>query len=237
MTDIDGSGQIPRRTGRLGDGSAPVSGALAIVLAVVAVVAGFLILNSLSGDGDEQADFPVPGNTSDDDAPPSGDPDATDSGGSSAPTLPTTTTVPALQVDGASVIVANANGQGGSAGRVTTVLETGAGFTTVQATNSNSNVGELADSVIYYDATVPAAQIVAESVNRVLGGGLLVQPKPEVPPISDGDLRGAGVLLMLGVDHADITVEQLVLPDSAAATPAITNPPTGGTTPSTEADG
>lgn len=236
MSDIDGSGQIPRRTGRVGDGSAPVSGALAIVLAVVAVVAGFLILSSLSGDSNEQADFPVPGNTSDDDAPPS-DPDSTDPGGSAAPTLPTTTTVPALQVDGASVIVANANGQGGSAGRVTTVLETGAGFTTVQATNSNSNVGELEASVIYYDATVPAAQIVADSVNRVLGGGLLVQPKPEVAPISDGDLRGAGVLLMLGKDHADITVDQLVLPDSAAATPAITNPPTGGTTPTTEASG
>ena len=44
MTDVpDGSGQIPRRAPRVSDGSAPVSGALAIVLAVVAVVAGFLI--------------------------------------------------------------------------------------------------------------------------------------------------------------------------------------------------
>ena len=237
MTDIDGSGQVPRRSGRAGDGGAPVSGALAIVLAVVAVVAGFLILNSLSGDGNDQADFPVPGNTSDDDAPPSDDSGSTDANGSEVPALPTTTTAPPLQVAGASVIVANANGQGGSAGRVTTVRETGAGFTTVQATNSHAKVGDLDDSVIYYDATVPAAQTVADSVNRVLGGGLLVQPKPEVAPISDGDLRGAGVLLMLGKDHADITVDQLVLADSAAVTPAITNPPTGGTTPTTEADG
>lgn len=233
MTDIDGSGQIPRRSGRAGDGGAPVSGALAIVLSVVAVVAGFLILNSLS-DGDTAADFPPPGVVSDDDAPP--DDGTTDPDGSAAPTLPTTTTIPPLQVDGASVIVANANGQGGSAGRVTTVLETGAGFTTVQATNANSNIPDLDDSVIYYDTSQPAAQTVAESVNRALGGGLLVQPQPEVAPIADGDMRGAGVLLMLGKDHADITVDQLDLPGSGDAT-AITNPPTGGTTPSTEAGG
>ena len=53
MTDApDASGQIPRRTSRVGDGSAPVSGALAIVLAVVAVVAGFLILRSISDGGE-----------------------------------------------------------------------------------------------------------------------------------------------------------------------------------------
>ncbi len=63
MTDVpDGSGQIPRRSPRVGDGGAPVSGALAIVLAVVAVVAGFLILRSISDGGNDSADFPEPGN-------------------------------------------------------------------------------------------------------------------------------------------------------------------------------
>ena len=54
MSDVaDGSGPVPRRTPRSADGGAPVSGALAIVLAVVAVVAGFLILRSISDDGDK----------------------------------------------------------------------------------------------------------------------------------------------------------------------------------------
>ena len=65
MTDApDGSGQIPRRSPRVGDGGAPVSGALAIVLAVVAVISGFLILRSISDDGNDSADFPEPGNGS-----------------------------------------------------------------------------------------------------------------------------------------------------------------------------
>lgn len=235
MTDVDGSDQIPRRSGRVGDGGAPVSGALAIVLAVVAVVAGFLILNSLSGDSDEQADFPLPGNTADGgDAPADGGAEqSTDTDGSAVPSLPTTTTSPPLST-GVPIIIANANGQGGSAGKVTTVLETGAGFDTVQATNANTQVSELEASVIYFDPTQPEAQAVADSLNRVLGGGLSVQPVPEVAPISDGDLRGAGVLLMLGIDFADVTVEQLTLPDAAAGTPTVSNPDTSAsTTPTT----
>ena len=234
MTDVDGSGQMPRRPGRVGDGGAPVSGALAIVLAVVAVVAGFLILNSLSGDNDEQADFPAPGNTADGGDPVSdGSADAsTDPDGSALPALPPTTTTPPLST-GVPIIVANANGQGGSAGKVTAVLETGAGFDTVQATDANTQVSELEASVIYFDPALPEAEAVAQSVNRVLGGGLSVTPKPEVAPIRDGDLRGAGVLLMLGQDFADVTVEQLQLPDAAAATPVVSNPDTDDTTSTT----
>ena len=55
MSDLaDGSGHMPRRT-RVGEGGAPVSGGLAIVLAVVAVVAGFLILRSISNGGETRA--------------------------------------------------------------------------------------------------------------------------------------------------------------------------------------
>ena len=66
MTDgHDGSGQMPRRSTRVGDGGAPVTGALAIVLAVVAVVAGFLILRSIS-DGGEHCPTSWTGAVSDD---------------------------------------------------------------------------------------------------------------------------------------------------------------------------
>ena len=49
-----GPGPVGRRP-RAGDGGAPASGALAIVLAIVAVVAGFLILRSINDDDDGDA--------------------------------------------------------------------------------------------------------------------------------------------------------------------------------------
>ena len=228
MTDgPDGSGQIPRRSTRVGDGRAPVTGALAIVLAVVAVVAGFLILRSISDGGEQSLDFDGTGSSSSDEQP-SGDDDAPDSttDGSIA-TLPTTTTVPPLVTTGASVIVANANAVGGSASAMSRALETGAGFTMVDPVNSSATIGDLDASVIYFDATVPAAETVAGSLSTVLGGVATIAPMPETPPTRDGTLNGAQVLLMLGNDKAGKTLAELA--PAAASTPvAVTNPPIAG---------
>ena len=235
MTDVpDGSGQIPRRP-RVGDGGAPVSGALAIVLAVVAVVAGFLILRSISDGGAESADFPEPtAGVSPDDAPDDETIDETTE--DSVPLLPTTTTVPPIVVDGASVVVANANGQGGSASAMSRAIETGAGFTVVDPTNASSTIGALEESVIYYAPDDPQAQVVADSLARVLGGVGSVSPLPETPPTQDGTLNGAQVLLMLGIDKANKTLEELA-PDVVAGSGdvvTVTNPDPSGTTVTTE---
>lgn len=230
MTDgPDGSGQIPRRAPRASDGGAPVSGALAIVLAVVAVVAGFLILRSISDGGDTQLDFA--GDSSSDDAGADGDdPDTTDvTDGSAVPTLPTTTTEPPVVTAGASVIVANANGVGGSASSMSRALETGPGFTMVDPVNSSSTIGDIEETVIYFDPTVAAAQSVAESLSRVLGGVGTIAPMPDTPPTADGSLNGAGVLLMLGNDKAGQTLAELA-PEVAATPVVVTNPPVAGST-------
>ena len=55
----DNTGQV--RRSRASDGGAPVTGALAIVLAAVAVVAGFLILRSITDDGTATSAFPGSG--------------------------------------------------------------------------------------------------------------------------------------------------------------------------------
>ena len=126
MSDVaDGSGPVPRRSPRSSDGGAPVSGALAIVLAVVAVVAGFFILRSISGDDKKQFDLQSAGTG----APSGGENNAPESTvpTSTASTLPTSTTT-TIVTDGATVVVANANGQGGSAATMSTALEV-AGFT------------------------------------------------------------------------------------------------------------
>jgi hypothetical protein len=203
---------------------------LAIVLAVVAVVAGFLILRSISDGGDNQLDF-VAGDGADADAAGAdGDTDTTEvTDGSAVPTLPTTTTEPPIVVTGASVIVANANGVGGSASAMSRALETGPGFTMVDPVNASSTIGDIEESVIYFVATNTAAQTVAESLSRTLGGVGTIAPMPETPPTADGTLGGADVLLMLGNDKAGKTLSELA--PAVATTPVVvTNPPVAGST-------
>jgi len=236
MTDApDASGQIPRRSPRVSDGSAPVSGALAIVLAVVAVVAGFLILRSISDGGETTADFPEPGASPSGDAPGGSATDTTAPGDGGVATLPPTTTIPPLVVEGASVVVANANGQGGSASSMSRALEAGYGFTVVDPTNASSTIDDLEESVIYYLPEVPAAQDVANSLGRVLGGVGSIAPMPETPPTQDGSLNGGDVLLMLGLDKAGKTLEELnpALAGGSGNVVTVTNPDPSGTTTTT----
>ena len=224
MSDVaDGSGPVPRRTPRSSEGGAPVSGALAIVLAVVAVIAGFFILRSISGDDEKQFDLQSAGTGA-----PAGEgnnaPESTTPSSvvSTAPQSTTTTIV----TDGATVVVANANGQGGSAATMATALEV-AGFTMGDAMDASDATGNLEVTVIYYDPAQPAAQPVAESVNSVMGGGATVLPLPGgTPPVADGTIDGAGVLVMLGLDKANKTLEELSTGAAGGTSPVVVTNPT-----------
>lgn len=229
------SGQMPRRP-RVSDGGAPVSGALAIVLALVAVVAGYLILRSISDNGEAALDFPaVEGGAA---AADGGNPDeAVDPSATTAPpTIATTTTVPLVVTDGADVLVANANSVGGSAGQMKRALETGPGFTVVDAVNGSAALGDIFDSAVYYDASNPQAEAVARSLSEVLGGISNVAPLPELAPTDDGDMRGAHVLLLLGDDIAGQTLAELN-PASVETATQVTNPPIASATPTSAPDG
>lgn len=235
MSDMtDASGQMPRRSPRVSDGGAPVSGAVAIVLALVAVIAGFLILNSISDGGDKSLDFPAEGGTG----------DGADDGASSTSTtvdpsqttvgsLAPTPTTPAIVTDGASVIVANANGVTGSAGSMKRALETGPGFTVVDAVNGSAAIGDVDDSVIYYNTENSQAEAVARSLSDVLGGVGTISPLTGTPPTADGDMKGADVLLVLGNDKAGKTLADLNPSLAGAGTPQVTNPPIAGNTTTT----
>lgn len=230
MTDVsEGSGPIPRRTPRASDGGAPVSGALAIVLAVIAVVAGFLILRSISGDEEQQLGIP-----SDGAAAPSGTlapTETTAQPGVTAAPIPTNApTTPPIITQGATVIVANASGVGGTAAQMSTALAT-VGFGMGDPTNAAGLADALATSIVYYDTAQAGAQAVAESVARSLGGGVTVLPLPAgTPPVDSGNLNGAGVLLMLGSDKAGKTLAELDPNAAPAAVTQLTNPPVGATT-------
>src|SRR5262245_37598959 len=146
MSDVsDGSGPVPRRAPRTTDGAAPVSGALAIVLAVVAVVAGFLILRSISDDGEKQFDLQSAGSAAPDGE---GDTASTTTPVSAVSTAPVATTEPPLVTDGATVIVANANGIGGSAATMSRALEAGPGYTMGEPTDASDATQNLDTTVI-----------------------------------------------------------------------------------------
>jgi hypothetical protein len=189
-----------RRSPRQGVGGSPVGSTLSIVLAVVAVVAGFLILNNITDDESESdggAEVSV-----------------TTSSIATVVTTPTETTEPPLVFEGATVIVANASGVPGSAGRMSDEL-TAAGFTMATATNATT---PLEQSVVYADPANAAAQAVAESVARTMGG-LTVEPIPTPPPVEGESIGAASVLVMLGTAQADQTLAQLATPAAVAPPP------------------
>jgi hypothetical protein len=189
----------PRRGG---EGGAPVSGALTIVLAVVAVVAGFLILRAITGGDDSGTTLPTgPGATV------TTPPDETDEVEPPVTTepAPTTTTEPPLVVDGATVVVANANGVNGSAGAMSDLLAE-VGY--IMGTPTNATTGQLDSTVIYYDPDNEAALAVAESVNRSLGGDSNVAQVGTPAPAGDGSVDG-DVLVLLGNDKAGRSLAEL----------------------------
>ena len=191
-------GTPPRKTPRQGIGGSPVGSTLSIVLAVVAVVAGFLILRNITDDDDgasPDADGAATGETT----------TTTIDLALATTTLVPTTTVPPIVTEGATVVVANASGVPGSAGRMSTALGA-AGFTMAEATNATS--AQLEQSMVYYDPAVAAAQAVAGSVATMMGG-LAVEAVPTPVPIEGGALDGSGVVVMLGTAQADKTLEEL----------------------------
>jgi hypothetical protein len=200
------TGRGPRR----GVGGAPFGSTVSIVLAVVAVVLGFLILQNITDDGDGGGVVAPIDTVADTTVP-------------AVETTPPPTTEPPLVTDGATVIVANASGVGGSAGAMTDELAA-VGFTMGTPTNATSGLQEA--STVHFDASIAAAESVAESVARVMGG-LAVEPVPDPVPIDEGTLDGAGVLVLLGTDEAGQSLDDL----QPAAAPTVTAPPVaGGTT-------
>lgn len=189
-----------RRTPRQGVGGSPVGSWLTIALAVVAVIAGFLILRNINNDstaaspasGETDTSLLDPANTLVDVSVP-------------VTEATTTTTTIVRTTDGASVVVANANTVGGSAGSMTKTLEL-AGYAMIDPVNASGP--NLTASVVYFDAAQASAEAVARSVAFDLGG-VEVLPLETPAPTADGDLGDAGVLVLLGDDEAGKTLEEL----------------------------
>jgi hypothetical protein len=109
--------------------------------------------------------------------------------------------------EGATVVVANANRVNGSAGAMSRDLDA-AGFTVAGAVNASADIGQLELTVVYYDASSEAARLVADSVNRVMGGDASVAPLPATIPTEGGQFVGQ-VLVLLGNDKGGKSLAEL----------------------------
>ena len=206
------SSEQPRR-GRESTGS-PLGSTAAIIIAIVAVVAGFLILRQINDDDDTAATeiTTAVGGTTGTGATGDTSGVATTAVVTTLPVETTPTTV--FTTEGAIVVVANASNVNGAAGQLTTAL-TGKGFDLVAATNASADIDV---SKIAYDPSNPLAQSVAQSIASLM---LIAEVAPiESPaPVEGGALQGgATVLVLLGADKAAQTLDQMAAGETGTAT-------------------
>jgi hypothetical protein len=184
---------------------------ISIVIAVVAVVIGFLILKNITSDSSKGSTGATNGGVTTTTLP-----------GAVVTTLPlvTTTTVPPMVYTGATVLVANASGVSGTAGQFSKALGQ-VGFTMATPTNAAGAEAKLTVSKVYY---LPGGELVAASAARAMGGvAVAVMPTPVPIKNEAAGLGQATVLVMLGSDLAG-----KALPALAGATGATTVPPVPG---------
>lgn len=208
-----------RRAPRQGMGGSPVGSGLTIALAAVALVAGFFILRDLNESGSSAGGVSTPAR---DDADVDANPVISVDLSTPVDTA-SVVTDPPRTITGATVIIANANSIGGSAGQMSASLEF-EGYTmgdAVDATGAN-----LEESIVYYAEGVAGAQAVAESVALDLGGvDVLTLPTP--PPIAGGDVGDAGVVVMLGGVQAGQSISDLSVATESAGAGAAPDPSDG----------
>ena len=218
------SSEQPRRSrDTTGSAGSPMGSTAAIIIAIVAVEAGFLILRQLRSDDDSAAITTAPIAT----------PAVTES--TLAPVVtPAPVTAPPTSVivtTGATVMVANASRVDGAAGVLTTAL-TGQQFTMAKA--GNSTVKQEVTTVLY-DAANPEALAVASSISALMGN-VVVEVMPAQPPVDGGVLpEGVTVLVLLGSDKANLTLPDMSAPATTVAGGTATTVPAVGETTTTAA--
>ncbi|MGH9272530.1 MAG: LytR C-terminal domain-containing protein [Ilumatobacteraceae bacterium] len=230
MTDApDEPSDVPPERGarrsRVGDSGSPVASTLSIILAVVAVIAGFLILRALTDDdsSSEGGETITPAETGGSTATTTGGdgstPASVEGATSTSMSMPETKT-------GAVIVVANASGISGTAAQMSTALETD-GYADV-AEPADSTGDALPASIIYFAPNDPVAQAVATTMAAQFGG-VQTGEIPAERPAEGADVATATVLVMLGQDAAGKTLAELA--GGGAATGTATTVAGGGVAP------
>jgi hypothetical protein len=179
---------------------------ISIVIAVVAVVVGFLILRNINDDGGSTASA-LPQVTQPTTA------DSTVDNGSTV-TTPTTTPIPVTQATNplvfspGTVVVANASGASGAAKYATQALAN-AGWTMGDPTDAFGAEKKITMTKVYYQ---PGSEQVAASVAQAFSTAdniITSSPMPAAIPVTNATIGNATVLVMLGTDLALKTLPML----------------------------
>ena len=189
------------------------------LLSIAAVAAGILLLGACGGDDDDDSSTSstteAPLITV---APTSAIPETT----ATTTTPPAAPTTIAYVTEGASVMVTNASRIDGAAGRMSDRLAA-VGFTMVEP--GNYSLGTIELTKIYQDPANPQAMAVAESLKAAFGGGAIeIVEMGTPPPVEGGDAKGATVLIAMGNDTADKTLDELQGITTTTAAPQSTAP-------------
>ena len=199
--------QPSRPPKRSGSGASPMGSTLAIVIAIAAVVVGFLILKNIRSDDKVTSATTLPPVTTVDPL--------------TAATLPPLPTEPLVtvftpQTTGAKVLVVNSSHQNGVAKTLSTAL---AGNQFVMGDPTNGSTKELVTKIQYLDGDVQA-QAVAQSVAQLMGvASIEIIPTPVL--IADTSLLADNtVVVLLGDDKAGKTLAQMTGADTTATTVA-----------------
>lgn len=160
----------------------PSTGTMGAVVAVVALLLGFLVLRDVSGSSLDTSS-PTPQDT----VP----------GGGTVDPNATTTTVQ-FSTLGFKLIVANASGVAGSAGAMTLALQN-LGFIAPPAVNLAPGAAKRQKTGVFYTA---GCETNAQKVAEALGGNVDIAAMPNPVPTETGNLGDACVLILLGTDLA-----------------------------------
>lgn len=223
-TDPGGVGAAQERAGsryaRVGDNGSPVGSPLTIILAVVAVVVGFLIFRTIDSGSSSAGDLDVPDVTVPVATNADGSPVTTVEGAAGTSVAPTTTQP--VDKSAADVVVINAAEVGGVAGAITDLIA-GAGFSTVDAVSDADDTPD-AETIVYFTPSAPASEAVANELAAALDVTRVEAAPADGVPLASGDSAGtATVFVWLGTDRADIT--ELPGATTAPTTPPINTPP------------
>lgn len=189
------STEQPGRPDRTTANTSPMGSTIAIVVAIVAVLGGFLIMRSIRDTDGSSSGTPAT-------TIPTIDPGASTTVASAVTT--TTAFVPTFV--GTKVQVANSAKVGGAAKTLSTALA-GQSF---QMADPVDGTTELDITKVLYNPSDPAAAAVAQTVASVLRITEPIEPAVDSLPTSAGTWPdGTGVLVLLGKDKAGKTLEQI----------------------------
>lgn len=207
-------------------GGAPIGSTISIVIAVVAVVVGFLILRNINDDhssaGASNGPITTVGTT------PASTPGSDVTTIATAPGVVTPTTQPLVFAPG-KVVVANASGVGGAAGIATKALSS-VGFTMGNPTDAFGAEKKITQTKVYYQA---GSEAVAASVAQAFGApdsGVAASAMPTPIPVVNASIGDSTVLVMLGTDLAGKPLPIIAATSPTTPSAVTTVTPAGDTT-------